>query len=61
MAVYMNYNDEVKRLLFLRIRAYNVIEIYGNIELNDIGIQSIITMRYNPKSMKLLILEQVDS
>lgn len=61
LAAYTNYNSEIFRLILLRVRAYNTIEVYGRVELNDVGIQAIVGMKYNPKCQKLVVLEQVDA
>ena len=45
----------------MRVRGYNNIEVYGKVELNDVGIQGIIEMKYNPRCQKLVVLEQVDT
>ena len=44
------------KLFFLRVRAFNHIEMYSCIEALEIGIQEIVSMKYYPESSILVCL-----
>lgn len=48
------------KIYFLRVRAYNEIQVYSIIEVQEIGLQEIVSLRYHPVSAILVCLERLD-
>ena len=47
------------KLFFLRVRAFNHIEVFSCIETTEIGIQEIVSMKYYDDSSILVCLEKL--
>ena len=48
------------KLFFLRVRAFNELQVYSVMSILEIGIQEIISMRYYAPSSVLVCLERLD-
>ena len=47
------------KLFFFRVKAYNDIELYSRVETHEIGIQSIVSLKYHAETGVLMLLEEL--
>jgi hypothetical protein len=56
LLAYTMFNNSKQMIHFFRVKAFNKIEVYGQMEVHEIGIMRISQIKYNKATNRLIVL-----